>query len=82
MPSWTTIVQCFRRNGKVLRYFSIDFDPKGSHIRGPDGGKDHSGYTESEIRDVLAGRGFAEREIQSLIDRANSCGEPYATPTR
>jgi hypothetical protein len=29
------------------------FDPKGPHIRGPDGGKDYLGYVETDARSRL-----------------------------
>jgi hypothetical protein len=70
MSSWTPVVQCTRRNGEEPRFIVTDFDPKGPHIRGPYGGKDHTGYTELEVRDVLAERGLSDGAIESLIQRA------------
>jgi len=81
MPLWIPIVQRIQRSGEEPRYSVTDFDPKGPHIRGPDGGKDHSGYTESGVRAVLAERGFSEGEVQSLMHRAKDRGQPHATPT-
>jgi hypothetical protein len=75
MPSWTPVVQCVRRRGEEPRFIVTDFDPKGPYIRGPDGGNDHAGYTESEIRAVLAERGLSDGAIESLIQRAAAPGE-------
>ena len=72
MPSWTPIVQCIRRSGAEPRFIVTDFDPKGAHIRGPYGGKDHAGYTESEVRAVLAEHGLSDGGIEFLMQRATA----------
>lgn len=39
MRSWIPIVECIRRIGEEPRFIVTGLDPKGPHIRGPDGGK-------------------------------------------
>jgi hypothetical protein len=72
MPSWTPIVQCIRRSGEEPRFMVTDFDPKGPHIRGPRGGADHAGFTESEVRAELAEHRFSDDEIKSLMQAATA----------
>ena len=72
MPSLTSIVHCIRRSGEEPRYIVTDFDPKGPHIRGPYGGKDHAGYTEIEVRAVLAERGLSDGAVESLMQSAKA----------
>jgi hypothetical protein len=51
MPTWNVIVQSFRRNGsEAQRFMVILFDAQGPRVRGPDGGKYNTGYTEAELR--------------------------------
>jgi hypothetical protein len=74
MSSWTPIVQCNRRSGEeprfIITYLAPTRSDSGIDRRGPDGGKDSAGYTESELRAELAKRGLSDGEIESLIQRA------------
>ncbi len=40
--------------------------------RGPDGGEDHKGYTESQLREVLAERHVAQDDVDALIANAKA----------
>ena len=74
MPTWNVIVQSIGTVGaEEPRFVVMLFDPKGPHIKGPDGGKDHAGYTESEVRLALAENySLSNAEIDSLIENTKS----------
>jgi hypothetical protein len=55
MPSWNVVVQRLHpKNVGETRFVVWQFDPATPGIKGPDGGKEHKGYTEAELRNVLA----------------------------
>jgi hypothetical protein len=74
MPTWNVSVQSIGRIGtEEPRFVVMLFDPQGPHIRGPDGGKDHAGYIEADVRRVLAeDHGLPNAAIDSLIENAKS----------
>jgi hypothetical protein len=84
---WTPIVQRIQRGGEEPRFVVTYFDPKGPHVRGPYGGKAHTGYTEPEVRAALLENGLSEEAVESLLQSAKSSnlvndgGHPNATST-
>ena len=74
MPNWHIVVQRLaRKNGDEMRFVVWQFDPVTPGINGPDGGKEHRGYTEAELRQILAETyEQSETVINSLIQIAKS----------
>jgi hypothetical protein len=76
MPSWQVVVQRLhpKTAGDETRFVVWQFDsatPGG--IKGPDGGNEHRGYTEAELRTLLADiYERPEHVINSLIHIARS----------
>ena len=63
---WTVIVQTTGDN----RFAIWLFDPKGPHIRGPDGGEDQSGYLETDARTRLIEFYKLSKEAADLLIRS------------
>jgi hypothetical protein len=75
MPNWNIVVQRLGASTKPdePRFVVWQLDPATPGIKGPDGGKEHKGYTETELRFVLANTyGRTEAAINSLIKIAQS----------
>ena len=74
MPNWNAVAQRVTpKSADEMRFVVWQFDPVTPGIKGPDGGKEHRGYTEIELRQILAEvYERPENVINSLIQIAKS----------
>ncbi len=74
MPTWNFVLQLIDSVGNdEVRFAVTRLDPRGPRIRGPDGGIDHAGYTEADLRRTLIeSYKLSETVVDALIQNAKA----------